>query len=971
MNDIIKWCFEKQTFSSSFLIITGLILFRPLVDKINVFKYVVSDPFTDLVIILIGIAIIFHYVYYLVLYRHVYSKRITWLVFTIGLTYIVVRFFITDYWFFYSFSCINYKGIYYADIILLILICHSIVLILSRIDWHEPKQGKMSIFEVECEDNEINNGLKVEDNYLRDEIIKKFTTEILLLEPVQSSIAIGIVGPWGTGKTWFMNGIKRSLGDGIIKIDLNSWRANNKNNITTDLFNSLKTNLSKYNGNLSNIIDEYLSGILRLDKSQVSTYFYNSIGNTSDIDSGFQNVKKGIEEINRKIFVFIDDLDRLDKEELSEVLRLVRNTANFKGLYFVVAYDKQYLLEAIKTIYTHNYRKFLDKIFPIEKVLPILPNYLLLKEFEDKILQFLDSDSILEKNRDKIKLQFKELHEEIISPISFGHINKDISSAGKFSIEDFNLCISSGRDLMKLLNSFKFKILILQGENISFKKLFLLELICLVDFPIYEKLIYNRNEFLNYIEKFTYYELQNQSYKARSIVNKLLRFVFDYNPKYKYNYGHPALRQYFDSYFEAQGSIKLSEFEKLLNKPSVEMIKQALFLLNNKKQNDLIKLISDHSEFKNFKEFENIILLTLHLCKMNYVIQEQVMFRLLNYEKVNKLYQDKYGYFEFLDALVNSSQFYEPFRELFHITLFDYAINNEMSYVEIEHVFCSSSYLVDEKDNFYPAIVEKFENYIHSHPLDFIKNNIRAVDDSKDKFEAFKYNHVLFRKAGDIKNFLVQHDDGYFSQELLTFYRRYRANSYRPIRFERGTIEIVSDTNTKFFGGEKYHNGVNKNAVEFNHHDDWERNIITNTPIFKGIRWVAKDELIDNKEEQFNGDIYRFYRLFKIPEGYNVVKANFSMYVDDVLLELRLNNSKLNKEEIETGDTKVFRAENIDCSLFKDSVENWLEFKIRNKSFKEIAGNRSLETVQIGENPYGIIYILELQVKQKDTFELW
>lgn len=55
-----------------------------------------------------------------------------------------------------------------------------------------------------------------------------------------------------------------------------------------------------------------------------------------------------LKDIDSKIVVAIDDIDRLDSNELFEVLRLIRNTANLPNLIFLVTYDKDYVIKQLK-----------------------------------------------------------------------------------------------------------------------------------------------------------------------------------------------------------------------------------------------------------------------------------------------------------------------------------------------------------------------------------------------------------------------------------------------------------------------------------------------------------------------------------------------------------------------------------------------------------------------------------------------
>lgn len=66
------------------------------------------------------------------------------------------------------------------------------------------------------------------------------------------------------------------------------------------------------------------------------------------IDEYKGKIEKGLKQMDRPIVVTIDDLDRLASAELFEVLRLIRNTAAFPNLIYVVCYDKDYVVRQIE-----------------------------------------------------------------------------------------------------------------------------------------------------------------------------------------------------------------------------------------------------------------------------------------------------------------------------------------------------------------------------------------------------------------------------------------------------------------------------------------------------------------------------------------------------------------------------------------------------------------------------------------------
>lgn len=84
----------------------------------------------------------------------------------------------------------------------------------------------------------------------------------------------------------------------------------------------------------------------------------------------YELIKEILERTKHKTVVFIDDIDRLNAAEIKEVLRLIRNTANFPYIQFIVAYDKNYVCETLKNNGINTPDRYLEKFFNVEMSLP-------------------------------------------------------------------------------------------------------------------------------------------------------------------------------------------------------------------------------------------------------------------------------------------------------------------------------------------------------------------------------------------------------------------------------------------------------------------------------------------------------------------------------------------------------------------------------------------------------------------------
>ncbi|WP_264788353.1 KAP family P-loop NTPase fold protein [Aureispira anguillae] len=201
----------------------------------------------------------------------------------------------------------------------------------------------------------------------------------LLNIKTDTSYAIAILGEWGTGKTQFLEKIENILEDKYNKkyvlIRHHPWKVSGETAIINDFFNLLREELQEYHGELNLTVNAYLEALFQKYKTwgakTIQLLFSNRAHNKS-VEEGYNALSKVIEEIPRKIIVMIDDLDRLDGDEIMGIMKLIRNVANFKNLIFIVAYDKSYVSRSIaEKLENVNGENYLEKIFQLEVTLPV------------------------------------------------------------------------------------------------------------------------------------------------------------------------------------------------------------------------------------------------------------------------------------------------------------------------------------------------------------------------------------------------------------------------------------------------------------------------------------------------------------------------------------------------------------------------------------------------------------------------
>jgi len=301
-----------------------------------------------------------------------------------------------------------------------------------------------------------------------------------------SSFVIGINGKWGFGKSSILKLILNEINDGSIKIEYNPWIASSKQTLIEDFFSKVENEVSAHI-QTGNLINKYGAALAKIDNdSNPLKSFASLFENEKPLQDRFKEISLLIKKTNKKVYVFIDDLDRLDNQEVFEVLRLIRNTASFPSMIFIVAYDKDYLTHALKEGKIYNSRVYLDKIFQMEINLP---------RINELKLQVVLNNS-LNSQLDKLNLELginNELKTQINKMI-YGHYLGN-PQAVKYQINNYLVVIlRNKRDIIRFVNSFLFY-MSMNPRALYLPDLFILELIKIHSSEVYE-ILSSRSDYL-------------------------------------------------------------------------------------------------------------------------------------------------------------------------------------------------------------------------------------------------------------------------------------------------------------------------------------------------------------------------------------------------------------------------------------------------------------------------------------------
>lgn len=191
---------------------------------------------------------------------------------------------------------------------------------------------------------------------------------------------LGITGAWGTGKTLVLDEIRRCISEyGLDVIEFFPWQSTNPSNLIEDFFKTLSASLHKRSRKLGNALENYADKLIALDLNK----HLNGLakigrmlgGSYISINGARENIQRDLCDLKRSVVVFIDDIDRLDADELFETLRLIRNTAQFRNMAYILAYDREYVVSMLRRKGIERAEHYLEKIFNLNLQLPACESY--------------------------------------------------------------------------------------------------------------------------------------------------------------------------------------------------------------------------------------------------------------------------------------------------------------------------------------------------------------------------------------------------------------------------------------------------------------------------------------------------------------------------------------------------------------------------------------------------------------------
>ncbi|MCM1169933.1 MAG: KAP family NTPase, partial [Bacteroides sp.] len=215
-----------------------------------------------------------------------------------------------------------------------------------------------------------------DEDLLRRGLMAESLVERLMNTKVdKEAFTLGIAASWGEGKTSFMDlmekSLKKNYKDRVIIMNFNPWLYGKEVDLLHVFFGELRRKIAPWNGKLSRDLRHYADALSNIETPWRQVFSVLKVGFPfKNIKEQGEDIREQIKRLQKKIVIFVDDIDRLEGAEMAEVFQLVRNASNFPHMYFVVGYDKKYVVDTLQGVYGIHKLLYTEKILQEEYVLP-------------------------------------------------------------------------------------------------------------------------------------------------------------------------------------------------------------------------------------------------------------------------------------------------------------------------------------------------------------------------------------------------------------------------------------------------------------------------------------------------------------------------------------------------------------------------------------------------------------------------
>lgn len=237
-------------------------------------------------------------------------------------------------------------------------------------------------------DKDLKN-LKIEDSnkiehdlFGRTPIVDNLYDSITNFKEHSDCFTIGVVGEWGSGKSSIIELTKNRIlsekfkNNFIIIDDFDPWAIKSQDALILAMYNTIMENLGENisyfkRKKIESALINITTNIPYIGKG-IGSFFENRIDDYTEYKEIKADLEEKLEKFDKRLIFIIDNLDRMNSENVLFLLTLIGTLFNLPNITYIVAYDKNRIKKIFKSDKIDS--KYIEKIISKEILVPKIHN---------------------------------------------------------------------------------------------------------------------------------------------------------------------------------------------------------------------------------------------------------------------------------------------------------------------------------------------------------------------------------------------------------------------------------------------------------------------------------------------------------------------------------------------------------------------------------------------------------------------
>ncbi|HLJ91397.1 MAG TPA: P-loop NTPase fold protein [Candidatus Angelobacter sp.] len=208
----------------------------------------------------------------------------------------------------------------------------------------------------------------------------------------EDSFVVGVHGKWGSGKSSILNllveqidrGNEATAGNEKLHImRFNPWNFADQNQLVFQFLRQFGAHLRGDHKikDIAALLSDYAETLAPpLDLLPFGNWLSSGVkvahklfGSTKDVTSLFEQIATKAKKLRHRTVVLIDDIDRLTAVETRQIFQLVKQTARFPYVIYILAFDREAVAASLKELGVDSGEEYLEKIVQVSFDIPPIP----------------------------------------------------------------------------------------------------------------------------------------------------------------------------------------------------------------------------------------------------------------------------------------------------------------------------------------------------------------------------------------------------------------------------------------------------------------------------------------------------------------------------------------------------------------------------------------------------------------------